>query len=53
MIPFLLASAISCSDAEALVDSARKARGLDTVSKEELIEVIKANSEESCWDAND
>ena len=53
MIPFLLASALSCSDAQDLIDSANKARDLDTVSKEELVEVIKNNSPKECWDAND
>ena len=52
MIPFLLAAALSCPEAQDLIDSAKKARDLDDQSKEELVQVIKANASKECWDAN-
>tara|TARA_Y100001963_G_scaffold119095_1_gene166065 strand:- start:917 stop:1069 length:153 start_codon:yes stop_codon:yes gene_type:complete len=50
MIPFLLASALSCSDAQDLIDNINKSK---VEEKEELIEVIKTNAPKDCWDAND
>ena len=52
MIPFLLATALSCSDAESLIEKFNK-RDVSQEQKNELIEVIKTNSDEGCWDAND
>ena len=52
MIPFLLATALSCSDAESLIEKFNK-RDVSQEQKIELIEVIKTNSDEGCWDAND
>ena len=54
MIPFLLAAALSCSDAKEINRSIMKQRDLSTLDKHELIEVMKDNTEEGCdWDAND
>ena len=52
MIPFLLASTLSCSDAESLVEKFNK-RNVSQEQKVELIEVIKTNTEEVWWDSND
>jgi len=52
MIPFLLASVLSCSDAETLISSAEKSK-LPQEDKVGLVEVIKANTKAGCWDAND
>ena len=54
MIPFLLATALSCSDAKEINQSIMKQRDQSTLDKHELIEVRRANTEEGCdWDAND
>ena len=53
MIPFLLATALSCSDAKEINQSIMKQRDLSTLDKHELIEVMRTNTEEGCWDAND
>ena len=54
MIPFLLATALSCSDAKEINQSIMKQRDLSTLDKHELIEVMKANTKEGCdWAAND
>ena len=50
MIPILLATALSCEDAQDIIDNINKSRVSD---KEELVEVIKINSKQECWDAND
>jgi hypothetical protein len=52
MISFLLASTLSCSDAESLVERFTT-RNVPQEQKAELIEVIKTNTEAGCWDAND
>ena len=52
MIPFLLASTFSCSEAEDLIKKFNS-RGVSDETKVELIEVAKANTEPGCWDAND
>ena len=51
MTPFLLASILSCSDAEVLIE---KFNGSDVPQehKVELVEVVKTNTEAECWDAN-
>ena len=51
MIPILLASTISCSDAESLVEKFNKS-DVPQEHKVELVEVIKTNTEAGCWDAN-
>ena len=48
MLPILLASVLSCYEAQGLVENINKAR---VPEKPELIEVVKANTEEGCWDA--
>jgi len=52
MIPILLASTLSCSDAESLIEKFTT-RNVPQEQKVELIEVVKTNSEAGCWDAND
>ena len=50
MIPILLATALSCEDAQDIIDNINKSRVSD---KSELVEIIKVNSKQECWDAND
>ena len=52
MVPILLASTLSCSDAESLIEKFTT-RNVPQEQKVELIEVIKTNTEAGCWDAND
>jgi hypothetical protein len=52
MIPFLLASTLSCSDAESLIEKFNK-RNVSQEQKVELIRVVKDSTEAGCWDAND
>jgi len=52
MIPILLASALSCPDAEDLIEKFNN-RHVSEEQKVELIEVVKTNTELGCWDAND
>ena len=53
MIPFLLASALSCSGSQYLIEDVFRDRYLPSEEKTELVEIIKLNTEEGCdWDAN-
>tara|TARA_R100000664_G_C2713957_1_gene109780 strand:- start:45 stop:203 length:159 start_codon:yes stop_codon:yes gene_type:complete len=52
MIPFLLASTLSCSSAEVLIEKF-DGSNVPQEQKVELIEVVKTNTEAGCWDAND
>ena len=51
MIPFLLASALTCSGAQYLIDDVQKDKYLPPEEKADVIEIIKMNSEKGCWDA--
>ena len=51
MIPFLLASALTCSGANYLIEDVQKDKHLPQEEKADVIEIIKLNSEEGCWDA--
>ena len=54
MIPFLLATALSCNDVTEISKTIMTQRDFSTLEKHELIEVLRANTEEGCdWDAND
>ena len=53
MIPFLLATALSCSESQELVENLRKNPRQSSEMKVELVEVIKTNTVGGCWDAND
>jgi hypothetical protein len=52
MIPFLLASTLTCSGSQYLIEDVQKDRYLPPEEKADVIEIIKLNSEEGCWDAN-
>ena len=52
MLPFLLASVLSCSQAQSLIDNANESN-LPQEDKVGLVEVIQTNTEAGCWDAND
>ena len=51
MIPFLLASALTCSGANYLIEDVQKDKHLPQEEKADVIEIIKLNSEQGCWDA--
>jgi hypothetical protein len=51
MIPFLLATSLSCEDATDLIKRIKK--HADGQAEIEMIEVIKSETEPGCWDAND
>ena len=53
MISLLLATTLSCNDAQDIVQNIMKQKDLSTLDKHELIEVMKNNSKDGCWDAND
>ena len=52
MVPILLASTLSCSDAEILIEKFN-GRNVPQEQKVELVEIVKINTEAGCWDAND
>ena len=51
MLPFLIATSLSCSDAQELVDKMRTYRVADEV-KSEMIQIVKEETP-GCWDAHD
>ncbi len=51
MIPFLLATSLSCSEAQELVDKMR-AYNVEDETKSEMIQIVKEETT-GCWDAND
>jgi len=50
MIELLLATALSCSDAQDLIDDVQKAQ---TEYKEDIIKTIKTNTEEGCYEGSE
>ena len=52
MIDLLLASALACADSKKLVQNIMKS-GQSTVDKYELINVIKTNTEEGCYEGSE
>jgi len=51
MLPILIATSLSCSDAQELVDKMRSYRVADEV-KSEMIQIVKEETP-GCWDAHD
>ena len=49
MIPFLLASTLTCSGSQYLIEDVQKDRYLPQEEKADIIEIIKLNSEEGCY----
>ena len=49
MIPFLIATSLTCSDAHALVDKMR-AYDVSEETRTEMIQIVKEETE-GCWDA--
>lgn len=49
MIELLLATALTCSEAEKLIEDIEK---VDNAVKEELIEVIKTNTQKECYEGS-
>jgi len=52
MTPFLLASVLSCSSAEVLIEKFNTS-DVPQEQKVELVRVVKNSTEAGCWDAND
>ena len=51
MIPFLIATSLTCSEANELVDKMR-AYNVSDETKVEMISIVKEETP-GCWDAND
>ena len=51
MIPFLIATSFTCSDANDLIDK-MKAYNVEEEVRTEMIQVIKEETRD-CWDEND
>jgi hypothetical protein len=51
MTPFLLIAALTCSASQYLIEDVQKDKYLPQEEKADVIEIIKLNSEEGCWDA--
>ena len=51
MLPFLIATSLSCSDAQKLIDKMKTYRVDDQV-KSEMIQIVKEETP-GCWDAHD
>ena len=51
MLPFLIATSLSCSDAQELIDKMKTYRVDDQV-KSEMIQIVKEETP-GCWDAHD
>ena len=51
MIPFLIATSLTCSEANELVEKMR-AYNVSDETKVEMISIVKEETE-GCWDAND
>jgi len=50
IIPFLFATALSCADAQDLIDNVQKSR---VEFKEDLIRTIKINSNPECYERSE
>ena len=50
MIEFVLAAALTCADADSFISKIQKSQ---VVEKEELIEVIKLNTEPGCYEGSE
>ena len=51
MLPFLIATSLTCSDAHEIVDKMRT-YNVEEETRTEMIQVVKEETE-GCWDAND
>ena len=51
MIPFLIATSLSCSEAQELVQKMRT-YNVEEETKSEMIQIVKEETP-GCWDAND
>jgi len=51
MLPFLIATSLSCSDAQELVDKMRTYK-VEEQTKSEMIQIVKEETP-GCWDAHD
>ena len=52
MIPFLIASSLTCSEANDLIDKMRTYK-VEEETKSEMIQIVKDEVSKDCWDAND
>ena len=51
MIPFVIASALTCSEAEDIINAIRPSH-YDEEARTELIQIIRSETEGCEWDAN-
>tara|TARA_R100000008_G_scaffold65123_1_gene42132 strand:- start:159 stop:326 length:168 start_codon:yes stop_codon:yes gene_type:complete len=52
MIEFLLATALNCAESKEVIESVKGSRESD-VDKQELIKVIKTNTEPECYEGSE
>ncbi len=52
MMELLIAAALSCGDSKEVIESIMKSQQ-STLSKHELIEVIKLNTESGCYEGSE
>ena len=50
MIEFLLATTLTCSEAQELIDKVSVSQGVD---RDSIIEVIKTNTEPGCYEGSE
>ena len=51
MTSFLLLAALTCPGSQYLIEDVQKDKYLPPEEKADVIEIIKLNTEEGCWDA--
>jgi hypothetical protein len=52
MLPFLIATSLTCSEANDLIDKMRSYK-VEEETKSEMIQIVKDEAPKDCWDAND
>ena len=52
MIDLFLAASLSCSESQEVIESIKGSRESD-VDKQELIEIIKTNTEKGCYEGSE
>ena len=52
MIPFLIATSFTCSDADELISKMMTYR-VEEETRTEMIQIVKDEAPKDCWDAND
>ena len=52
MLPVLIATSLTCSEATELIDKMRTYR-VEEETRTEMIQIVKDEAPKKCWDAND